>query len=191
LSKLTKELAMKKYALAAVSVLAVAGFTVGAASATASRGTVPARVLSSSATQRAATMSALQTKLRSYGNRKLSTQTLRSLGLRPVSGSLAKHHLKLHVAHKADVYAGSYWYTYHYAGFAWVNRYIYGPFYSYPWYPYYYLYDNFYLCNYANSGCTYTHLWYYEYYLYYYPSGTWYTYGPQGYNDSEYGPFSG
>jgi hypothetical protein len=162
---------------------------VGTSAAMSHSGSVPSKVLSSSAAQRSAGMAALQAKLRQFHGKKLTARQLRALGLRTPSKSLAGHRLRHNGARVADV-GCTYWYTYQYAGFVWVNRYYCGPGYSYPWYPYYYLYDNFYLCPAGSTtNCASTRLWYWEYYLYYYPYGTWYTAGPNGYNDSEYGPY--
>jgi hypothetical protein len=157
---------MKKFLLPIiVSLLAVVGLT-GAGVATSTSHSVPAKVLSATASQQSAGIKTLQAKLRQFHGRKLTAKDLRALGLRPASKSLAGHRLRPNGARIADV-GCTYWYTYQYAGFVWVNRWYCGPYYSYPWYPYYYLYDNFYLCNYANSGCVNTHVWYWQYYLYY------------------------
>lgn len=145
-------------------------------------------MLSASASQRSSGIAALQAKLRQFHGKKLTARQLRALGLRPASKSLTVHRLR-RGAKIADV-GCTYLTTYQYSGFAWVNRYYCGPYYSYPWYPYYYLYDNFYLCSASNTGCLSTNKWYWQYYLYYYPNGAWYTYGPGGYNDSQYGPYA-
>lgn len=187
---------MRKTLTALASLVVMVGL-VGAAQAGATAPTTNAPPAVKAST-RAADLSKLGS------SKRLSAHQLKALGLKPLSRQQVARIKQLQKksngaartsARTASVVGTNYWYTWENARNSWSDRYYSGPYYSYPWYPYYVVYDNWKTCTYSGTNCIDAHAYTYQYYLYYYPNGTWYYYGPGGYQSNSttyggWGPYS-
>ena len=176
---------MKRFCLT-IAAMAVMMGTVGSAAAIASPSASHHPTVSKAT--RTAQMAKLDARLSKLGNKRLSAQQLKSLGLRPASSAdvaRAKRMAGHGQARVANI--GTTWFDWHWAGVSplqtWIHTGFVGPYYSYPWYPYYYLFNDVYVCTGSDTGCQQADEYFYEYLVYYYPNGQWYTYGPSQYQN--------
>jgi hypothetical protein len=181
---------MKKYLLTIASLLTMVGL-MSVASVNALAAKPAARTTHAPP---AVSLGTREQALSALGNKVLTREQLKALGLKRVPrAELARiKTLRKHAGGVRVATAGTnYWYTWQNDRNSWVDRYYSGPYYSYPWYPYYVVYDNFKTCTYSGTGCIDGDAYTFQYLLYYYPNGTWYYYNTGAYQGSSTNPYGG